>query len=78
MDTIKPQIMVGFNLGSYVEDVAHYNVCALRSEATDEDYNLGTGVQTSIRELCDLILILKKSNLKVTYKPYSVDDARHR
>jgi len=33
-------------------------------------------VQTTIKELCDTILNLKKSNLKVTYIPYSKDDAR--
>jgi UDP-glucose 4-epimerase len=33
-------------------------------------------VQTSIKELCDTILELKKSELKVIYKPYSADDAR--
>jgi len=60
----------------YVEDVAHCNVAALRSEATDENYNVGSGIQTSIKELCDLILELKQSDLKVTYKPYSADDAR--
>lgn len=60
----------------YVEDVARCNVLALQAEATDEFYNVGTGVQTSIRELCDLILELRQSDLKVTYKPYSADDAR--
>jgi UDP-glucose 4-epimerase len=60
----------------YVEDVARFNVLAMKSEITDEFYNVGTQVQTSIKELCDLILKLKNSNLKVTYKPYSVDDAR--
>jgi UDP-glucose 4-epimerase len=48
----------------------------MESEVNDEFYNVGTGVQTSIRELCDLILELKKSELKVTYQPYSVEDAR--
>ena len=37
---------------------------------------MGTGVQTSIRELCNLILELKESDLEVTYKPYSAEDAR--
>jgi len=60
----------------YVEDVARFNVLAMKSEVTDEFYNVGTQVQTTIKELCDLILKLKKSNLKVTYKPYSEDDAR--
>jgi UDP-glucose 4-epimerase len=60
----------------YVEDVAHCNVLALNSEITDEFYNVGTEIQTTIKDLCDLILRLKKSNLKVTFKPYSEDDAR--
>jgi UDP-glucose 4-epimerase len=59
-----------------VQDVARCNVLALTAEITDEFYNVGTGVQTSIKELCDTILELKKSDLKVTYNPYSEDDAR--
>lgn len=59
-----------------VQDVARCNVLALKADAVDEFYNVGTGVQTSIKELCDTILDLKKSDLKVTYKPYSEDDAR--
>jgi UDP-glucose 4-epimerase len=59
-----------------VEDVARCNVCALEAEVTDEFYNVGTGVQTSIKELCDTILELKNSDLTVTYNPYSEDDAR--
>lgn len=59
-----------------VEDVARCNVKALLSGATDRFYNVGTGIQTSIRELCDLILELKESDLKVEYRPYSADDAR--
>lgn len=59
-----------------VEDVARSNLCALEADAVDEFYNVGTGVQTSIKELCDTILDLKQSQLKVTYNPYSEDDAR--
>jgi UDP-glucose 4-epimerase len=60
----------------YVEDVARCNVQALKSDREFGFYNVGTEVQTSIKQLCDTILELKKSNLKVTYKPYSADDAR--
>ena len=60
----------------YVEDVARCNLDAMKSDAKFGMYNVGTEVQTSIRELCDAILQLKKSELKVTYKPYSADDAR--
>ena len=57
-------------------DVARCNVAALESDTTDEFFNVGTGVQTSIKELCDLILKLRNSDLKVTYKPYTKEDIR--
>tara|TARA_X000000368_G_scaffold10192_1_gene8099 strand:+ start:10502 stop:11473 length:972 start_codon:yes stop_codon:yes gene_type:complete len=60
----------------YVEDAARANVCALKSQVNDEFYNVGTEVQTSIKQLCDLILELKKSSLEVKYMPYSEEDAR--
>ena len=60
----------------YVEDVAQANVKALLSEQEFGMYNVGTEVQTSINELCDLILELKNSDLKVKYNPYSEDDSR--
>ncbi|TAL58278.1 MAG: NAD-dependent epimerase/dehydratase family protein [Bacteroidetes bacterium] len=60
----------------YVADTARCNVQALKSDVDFGFYNVGTQVQTSIKELCELILALKGSNLKVTYKPYSADDAR--
>jgi UDP-glucose 4-epimerase len=60
----------------YVEDVAKSNVCALTSDMNFGFYNVGTEVQTTIKQLCDTILRLKQSDLKVIYKPYSADDAR--
>ena len=60
----------------YVEDVARCNVLALSASVSDQFYNVGSGVQTSIKELCNLILEIKKSDLEVNYNPYSADDAR--
>jgi len=60
----------------YVEDVARANVAALKADKKTGYYNIGTEIQTTIKELCDSILKLKKSSLKVTYIPYSKDDAR--
>jgi UDP-glucose 4-epimerase len=60
----------------YVEDVARCNVAALKSDTNFGMYNVGTEVQTSIKELCDTILALKSSALEVIYKPYTADDAR--
>lgn len=60
----------------YVEDVARCNVAALKSSTKYGFYNVGTEIQTTIKQLCDTILDLKKSELKVKYVPYSADDAR--
>ena len=60
----------------YVEDIAKANVLALKSSQTDQFYNVGTGVQTSVKLLCDTILELKNSDLKVSFIPYKEDDAR--
>jgi UDP-glucose 4-epimerase len=59
-----------------VEDVARANLAAMESDKTDEFYNVGTGIQTTIKELCDLILALKDSKLMVKYNPYSAEDSR--
>jgi len=60
----------------YVEDVARSNIDAVKSDVKLGFYNVGTEVQTTIKELCDLMLELKNSELKINYIPYSADDAR--
>lgn len=40
----------------YVEDCARANVCAMRAEATDRFYNVGTGIRTSIADLTRLVI----------------------
>jgi len=60
----------------YVEDVARSNISAALSDVKIGFYNVGTEIQTSIKELCDTILELKESDLKVKYVPYSEDDSR--
>ena len=80
IDANEPPVINGDGSQSYdfiyVEDAARANINALESDIKHGFYNVGTGVQTSIRELCNLILELKQSDLKVTYKPYSSDDSR--
>ena len=53
----------------YVEDVAKANICALKSDVTDDVFNIGTGVKTSINELVHLLLELTDSSLKPEYRP---------
>ena len=42
----------------YVEDVARANLLAAESDINDEVFNIGTGTQTSLKELCELVLHL--------------------
>lgn len=51
----------------YVEDVARANILAMQSDVTDEVFNVGTGVQTSLNELCDLLLQVTNSLLRPEY-----------
>lgn len=53
----------------HVSDVARANVCALKSEASDRFYNIGSGTRTSIKEVCELLLELTGSNLPIHYEP---------
>lgn len=53
----------------YVSDVAKANICALKSDATDTCYNVGSGVQTSIKELAQQILEISASTLDIQYEP---------
>jgi UDP-glucose 4-epimerase len=60
----------------HVRDIARSNICAINSDTFDEFYNVGTGIQTSILELCELILKLRGSKKTINFKPYNQDDER--
>jgi UDP-glucose 4-epimerase len=51
----------------YVEDVARANVAGLVADVTDEVFNVGMGVQTTLNELCQLLLKVTGSHLKPEY-----------
>lgn len=51
----------------FIDDVARANVAGLMSDVTDEAFNVGTGVQTTLNELCLLLLKLYGSSLKPEY-----------
>jgi UDP-glucose 4-epimerase len=51
----------------FVDDAARSNLLALESDVTDEVLNIGTGVETSLRQLCDLLLRLTGSRLQPEY-----------
>jgi UDP-glucose 4-epimerase len=53
----------------HVSDVARGNILALKSDATDEFFNVGMGVRTTISELVGLLLELTGSELEPEYRP---------
>lgn len=53
----------------YVGDVAKANVLALKSNATDDFFNVGCGAGTTIRELAEMLLRLTGVNLDIQYEP---------
>lgn len=54
-----------------VEDCGSANVCAMKSQATDRFYNVGTGIRTSLKELAEMLLILTNSSKPINYVPRS-------
>jgi UDP-glucose 4-epimerase len=53
----------------YIEDVARANVLALQSDLGDHVFNVGSGVETSLTQLADMLLWVMGSNLKPIYGP---------
>jgi UDP-glucose 4-epimerase len=52
----------------YVGDIARANLLAVQSDVTDEVFNVGTGVRTSLNELCSMLLRLTNSSLRPEYR----------
>ena len=52
----------------FVKDVARVNLLAACSPVTDEVFNVGTGVQTTLNELCDVLLRLTGSSLRPEHR----------
>jgi UDP-glucose 4-epimerase len=68
----KPPLIFGDGSQSmdfvFVEDVARANLLAAQSDVTDEVFNLGTGIQTSLNELCEILLRMTDSKLRPEYR----------
>ncbi|SRR5665213_197347 len=53
----------------YIEDVARANVLAAKSEVSDEIFNVGSGIETSLNQLATALLKVMGSDLKPEYGP---------
>jgi len=50
-----------------VEDCGRANICAMKADAVDRFYNVGTGKRTSLKELAEMLLHLTGCNQPITY-----------
>lgn len=68
-----PPVIFGDGSQAYdfiqVEDVARANILALKSDATDEFFNVGTGVKTTIEELVQKLIEISGSEVQPEYRP---------
>ena len=62
----------------HVADVARANILALKSDATDANYNVGTGVKTTIKELVDSLLEITGADVEPEYRPQEQMFVTHR
>lgn len=73
LDQGLPPIVYGDGSQAYdfvhVTDCAKANVCAMKAQATDSFYNVGTGQKTTIAELTQKILAVTGSNLEIQFEP---------
>jgi UDP-glucose 4-epimerase len=54
-----------------VEDCGLANVCAMKADAVDSFYNVGTGRRTSLKELAEMLIQLTGGNKPIQYAPRS-------
>jgi UDP-glucose 4-epimerase len=62
----------------YVSDCALANLCAAKAETFDTFYNVGRGIQTTIKELAELILEITDSSLRIEYEPAGTTFVKNR
>jgi UDP-glucose 4-epimerase len=82
IDAGEPPVIFGDGSQAYdfihVADVARANILALKSDATDRNYNVGTGVKTTIKELVDSLLEITGSDVEPEYRPQEQMFVTHR
>jgi UDP-glucose 4-epimerase len=62
----------------HVQDCAAANVCAMKAAATDQCYNVGTGVRTSIREVAELLIDITGADVGIRYEPSGLTFVKNR
>lgn len=51
-----------------VEDCAQANICAMKADTADQQYNVGTGKKTTLKELAEILIRLTGAECDIEYK----------
>jgi UDP-glucose 4-epimerase len=82
IDAGEPPVIFGDGAQAYdfihVGDVARANILALKSDAIDRNYNVGTGVKTTIKQLVEALLEITGTTVKPEYRPQEQMFVKHR
>jgi UDP-glucose 4-epimerase len=62
----------------FVKDVARSNICALRSSVKSGAYNIGSGVETSVNQLAEILMKLMGREVPVKHIPQDLNLVRRR
>jgi UDP-glucose 4-epimerase len=62
----------------FVRDVAQSNICALESSVNSGCYNIGTGVETSVNKLAEVLMSLMKKKVEIKHVPQDLNLVRRR
>jgi UDP-glucose 4-epimerase len=57
----------------YIEDIAQANIIAMKTNAVDEVYNVGSEVETSLKELCNTLLEVMGTDIEPEYVSIPID-----
>lgn len=82
IDDKKPLVIFGDGTQTmdliYVKDVAQAYVCSLKSDTSNEFFNIGTGVETSVLELAELVMRVKDFGMAPVYEVHDQNLVKRR
>lgn len=62
----------------FVKDVAAANICALKSDCTNDFFNIGTGIETTVKQLAHVLLDVTDTKTPPVYEPHDVNLVKRR
>lgn len=62
----------------YVKDIAQANICAMKSDCANDFFNIGTGVETTVKQLAHVLLEITNCKLQPIYEPHDVNLVKRR